>query len=266
MNTQPVGLYCFLITCCFWGAVSLSAQPVHQIEIGLGSLSNFAKDNLAAPTRYSGRGNPLSIAYSARSQKALHDAWIGFSRTGFAGKSLDRDDNASFGQADYLLLQWQYAYSRNLIQIENIELRVGPIWHTTGHVREYFYTPDNSEISWEVFSSIGLQLQAEYNMPSGTLEAKFWAPIVSYVNRPPYAVEGDDVFYALFKRSEFIKLGRLASWGQFLAFSSSVSYEYPFTSAIGARVGYRVLFYRYREPLTTAAALREFRLAVVWYI
>ena len=249
----------------FGSSLSHAQQAVHHIEIGVGSLSNLAKDNLAAPARYRGGGAPFTVAYRAEKRRFRHLARISYSQTGFAARSLERTGDAPFGRAEYVLAQWQYAYQRNIWSNDtgNFELWGGPIWYTTAHVREYFYTQINSEITWEVFSSVGAQIDAAYHVSDrSSISLDLRMPLVSYVNRPPYAVEGDDVFYALFKRSEFLKLGEVVSWGEFVSFSTRLSYRYAFTERLGARLSYSTLLYRYRKPLTTAAVLREVQFSI----
>ena len=264
-STPVTGRAALLLLTAIASCAAAHGQAIHaqhRIEAGLGSLANFAKDDLAAPVRYIGHGAPISAGYAFRSDKSRHIAGLSFSRTGFVAQPLDRDDDAAFGEADFLLIRWHYAYLRTPTRRlpSGLSLWIGPEWHTTAHVREYFYTPEHSEITWEVFSSIGLRFQADYALARGVAGIRLSLPVLAYVNRPPYSIEGDDVFYALFNRSAFLKLGRLASWGRLSAFQAGLTYDHPVTQAIGARAGYYLSMYRYRAPLRTAAALREFRL------
>lgn len=130
------------------------------------------------------------------------------------------------------------------------------------HIREYIYTTDNKEVSWDVLMSLGADLNGTYQMRQGIVEARLYLPILSYVNRPPYALEGDDVFRALFDRSQYIKLGRIASVGTLTAASAAVGYAYPLPGGLSVAIGYTVMLYRYRQPRTTAVLIQETRLSL----
>ena len=260
-----IGLLTLLLwSWSFWSPFSLSAQiHKHQVEFGIGILNTLSKDVLAAPSRYSGSGAPLSIGYVFQAPNFLHQAGVRYSQTGFAAGSLDRNGEAAFGKANYILLELQYAYARRISTDKSgrLALWLGPMWNTFGHVREYFYTPTNSEITWEVLSSLGVYFKAGYLIGEGNAAAEILAPLIAYVNRPPYAVEGDDVFHALFERSEFLKLGRFVIPGRLTSFSALFSYTHRLTTALGVKAGYHLSMYRYRKPLTTAAILSELRLS-----
>ena len=249
----------------FGTSISLLAQThTQQIELGAGVLNNHSKDVLAAPSRYSGSGVPLTMGYVFQAPNFLHRAGARYSQTGFVAGSLDRSGEAAFGNASYILLELHYAYARRIATDKsgNLKFWLGPMWHTIGHIREYFYTPQNSEITWEVLSSLGVYFKAGYQSGSGHIAAEFLAPLIAYVNRPPYAVEGDDVFRALFERTAFLKLGRFVIPGRMTSFSALFSYAHRLTPALGAKAGYHLSMYRYPKPLTTAAILSELRLSI----
>ncbi len=246
---------------------SLSAQPLHRIEIAAGSFSNATHDALAAPVQYRGRGTPLSVAYRYTGTHRRHSAQVRFSKTGFGGHKLERDPvQVNLGHAEYLLVEWSYAYGRRIGRGDAspfaFHVFAGPAWSNTVHVREYFFMPENSEISWDVFSSIGVEVSGVYRMRRGAGELSVFTPVISYMNRPPYALEGDDVFAALFRRSRFIKLGRFSSFNRLIAAVSSIGYTHRFTPALSAGIGYHVKLYRYREPRPTAVVLQEMRLGI----
>lgn len=265
-------LRCLLGGLClvYWGQVDVRfavAQPkLHFLELGVGVLSNFAKDELAAPVRYEGRGTPFSLGYRRESSRNMHLAGVQVSMTGFGGKSLERVDDAFYDQADYMLLQWHYAYQQKIerLSASQFSFFAGPVWQTTANIREYFFTRENSEITWDVFSAIGAQALTRYKAQRGVFEAQLWFPILTYINRPPYAVEGDDVFYALFKRSQFVKLGRIVFLNGWTSFSGQIAYEYPVSERVGFRASYTTHIYRYKEPLRTASVLRTFRIGILW--
>lgn len=216
---------------------------------------------LAAPVRYKGRGLPLSLSYQFENKGQQHFGAIHFSKTGFNGNTLARNlEHPSGGHANYLVVAWDYSYRKRIWRSAPVQLYAGPGWSNIVHIREYIYTPDNQEVSWDVLLSLGADLNAVYQIGRGTFDARLFLPILSYINRPPYALEGDDLFLALFDRREYIKLGRLASVGQLFAASTAIGYTHALPRGLRVGIGYKMMLYRYQEPRTTAAILQETQL------
>ena len=258
------------------GIVHVQAQPhaaaelsgrTHSIGIGFGSLSNTSRDQLAAPMRYSGQGLPLSLWYEAQQGRNTHRVEVRYSTTGFLGGELERSAaQATSRRADYYLGELSYAFQRRVWGGDNrpLELFITPSWNTLGHIREYFFSTEETEVTWEFMSSLRIGGGGRYMWGRHEVESSLHVPLFSYVNRPPYAVEGDDVFAALVKRSRFLKLGRIVSINALRAFSYSLAYNYDISSRVRLRVGYDFVYYQYNEPQKTASVLTEFQwLAII---
>ena len=247
---------CLCLLCCI--PIQLAAQRPHHIFLSAGTLSNQTHDMLAAPVQYNGRGIPLALSYQFAGKDQQHDAAIRFTKTGFNGSRLDRNLQSQIGgHANYLIVAWSYSYRRRITRKAPLNLFAGVGWSNMVHIREYIYTPDNQEVSWDVLMSLGADLNGVYRINQGVLNARLHLPILSYVNRPPYALEGDEVFRALFDRSEYIKLGRFASVGTLRAASVSIGYTHILPGEVSVGIGYQVILYRYQQPRTTAVILQE---------
>ena len=132
---------------------------------------------------------------------------------------------------------------------------------TTSHVRSYRFRNENAEVTWDVTTALSFEGRLERQWRKHQVEAALSVPLVAYINRPPYALEGDLLVEALFDRIRYLHLGSWAVAGQLKAFYFDVAYIYAASPRLALRLGMVARSYAFSKPNPLNAFSTGFQVA-----
>ena len=234
----------------FLGCLLLFSEPVRaQRAVSLGGtyVTTILRDQLASPLSFSGQVAGLNVSFSWQSPHSLRDISIStgngkhFERASYSEAMLSNEPTVS---VRYFSLAYRHVFKAWQPTSQTL-IWVGPRWQNSFAVRDYLYRPQQTEVAWNYQSSLQLEVQTTW---LHRLETGIAYTLLAYVNRPPYALEGDAIFDALFEPLRYLELGRFYSLFAFSEFQLYARYRLDLSSQISAHLHVYRDFFSFPTP------------------
>lgn len=235
----------------FLGCLLLCSEPVRaQRAVSLGGtyVTTILRDQLASPLSFSGQVAGLNASFSWQYPRSLRDISISagtgkhFKRASYSEAVLSNEPTVS---VRYFALAYRHVFKAWQPTSQTL-IWVGPRWQNSFAVRDYQFRPQQTEVAWNYQSSLQMEVLATW---LHRFETGMALTLLAYVNRPPYALEGDAIFDALFEPLRYLELGRFYSLFSFSEFQLYARYRLDLSSQLSAHLHVHRDFFSFPAPL-----------------
>lgn len=231
-----------------------------RINIGFNHYQN--RDDLGSPLKYQGNESIFSILYHNTNTHRKHHYQIAFAKGSPKPQSTSKSMTHTFGNL-------QYGYHRLITSQNNIAVWTGGIWNNAFSFRNYHYTRNNGEVTYEIHASFNISTLAELRLNTkNKVTLGSYLPLLTYISRSPYALRDetflDDVIQGNSILFSLLKNGKLTSLHQFLKFDFYLFYQYAITPPLTIGMQYQWSYDRYPKPQTTSTLSNQLTLAFTY--
>ncbi len=243
----------------------LEASPSkNSISVLLGLHFNRSQDLVFSPNIYQGSAVPaLSLVYERQAKNGKHRILLAYDNIEVIGPDLISFD--LFGETRTRIpsqasqINIHYGYAHRMSKNEKLQFYLGGILEAKIHLTNYEFGVSDDE-GYIFANSLHAWVAATYHVnEKSSFQAELFSPVISLVSRPEYAIvdneeiqhDGSDIGFLYQK-------GELASFDKYKAINFSIGYTYELSSFTHLKLGYRLDYLRYTDPLPISVLKNNF--------